>query len=141
MLSKKDLILAKKTYEANKLKYETKHGPRAVYTPAGSRRPRPGTTQIGISRKSPSEIPKTVSSLNMSVAENFETKRPMTSSTFTSPISRNANTIGKSASMSTISTMPETEPPQNEHAMTGEQLIKELGRRGLTGPMKKKKRI
>lgn len=137
MLSKKDLILAKKTYEANKLKYETKHGSRAVYTPAGSRRPRPGTTATSMSRKSRGQAQL---SLDMSVAEDFETKRPMTSSTFTSPISRNGNTMEKSASTSTISTtMPETEQPQNEHAMTGEQLIKELGRRGLTGPMKKKK--
>lgn len=138
MLSKKDLILARKTYEANKLKFETKNGPRAVYTPAGSRRPRPGTTQMGFSsRKSHGEMSRAPSSLKMSVAEDFES-RPMTSSAFTSPINKNVKTLEKSASTSTIS-MPDTEQPQNEHALTGEQLIKELGRRGLTGPMKKKK--
>ena len=144
MLSKKDLILAQKTYEANKLKYETKNGSRAVYTPAGSRRPRPGTTQMGSGRVRS----RMQNSMDMSVATGAggdTSARPMTSSTLSSPIARGAKSFTKSASTSSMSTttMPESAREQphsdNEHAMTGEQLIKELGKRGLTLPMQKVK--
>ena len=88
MLSKKDLILARKTYEANKLKFETKHGSRAVYTPAESTRPRPGTSSLRTSAKNFDMTG--VMSMNMSMGSDAPTgSRPSTSTiTMTSPIAR-----------------------------------------------------
>lgn len=135
MLSKKDLILARKTYEANKLKFESKNGSRAVYTPAGSTRPRPGT---GLVRSSAKNFDMTgVISMNMSAgSENLGERRPSTSSmTMTSPIARNKKVGGSGRPQS------RQESARGEHNLSGEKLVAELGRRGLTGPMKLKKQL
>ena len=131
MLSKKDLILARKTYEANKLKFETKHGSRAVYTPAGSTRPRPNTSSLRTSAKNFDMTG--VISMNMSVGSDVPTeKRPSTGSmTMTSPIARKNS--GRPQSRQ--------ESARGEHNLSGERLVAELGRRGLTGPMKAKKQL
>lgn len=133
--------MARKTYEANKLKFEAKNGSRAVYTPSGSTRPRPGTSSM---RTSANNFDMTSSlSMNMSKADTaMEERRPMTSSnTMTSPISRSKRPSRPESRQRSESRQNSARGGGDPHALTGEELVAELGRRGLTGPMQKKKQL
>ena len=141
MLSKKDIILAKKTFEANKYKFEAKNAGR-VYTPSGVRsggimqqdpsenRRRPVSVQGGrlSSQQSQAqgtkqELGRTMSLTRLDEMEDdnellphINSNRPSTSMV-TSPIKKN----------------------KGAHELTAEELIAELAQRGLTDTMIRKK--
>ena len=134
MLSKKDLLLAQKTFDANRAKFETRNPGRA-YTPAGTTRPRPGSVQasriVRSVRRGEKLLGKTMSmsrlrELDMQelpdIEQDVNTRRPGTTMSM-SPV--------KSASKKT----------KSAHELSGEELIEELGRRGMTSTVAMKKTV
>ena len=144
MLSKKDLMLAQKTYEANKLKFERKNlGTSRVYTPQviqrrlnsrqgsrkGSDSQRPSSMQgsSGSSRSMPSRA-QTMSMARLDELDKTnlpQLDNPASNSSLHSPHS------SRGSRPSTVSS--HTKPkPKNAHDMTADELIDELAERGMT---------
>lgn len=139
-LSKKDMILARKTYEANKLKMESKYGARAVTAALDSRRSgggRPGTTAGSLSRLSGKTFPQNITKyleksnsasaliLKDALANTSKTGyRPNTAMNFTSPIAEKSRKAGRE------------DEEVNPHVTRQDDLIEELSERGMTNKMK-----
>jgi len=159
MLSKKDLLLAQKTYEANKYRFEAKNAGR-VYTPSGTRRGgtmlqgppenrqhpssvqsgRPSTTGYGSRPGSRQDMRqgmggKTMSQSHLDALEELNELPEINLSGRSSTAMPTSPIKPRSAQ----SSAPVMKKSKSAHELTPEELIEELANRGMTNTMMVKK--